>query len=85
MSCLPGMQCYEAYYHPTDCGCSGCISSSNVAYIGPNLPHTGVNTNDSLTVALEKIDTSISAASFLNAIAASPALKAQLCAIINQC
>jgi hypothetical protein len=79
------MQCYEAYYHPTNCGCGECISSTNVLYIGPNLPNSGVNTNDSITVALEKIDNKLSAESILEAIAANPTLTAQLCAIINQC
>jgi hypothetical protein len=81
MSCLPGMDCWEAYYHPP----GGAPTSNNVPYVGPNLPNSGVNTNNSLTVALEKIDSKMDAATILNAIAASPTLKAQLCAIINQC
>lgn len=86
MSCLPGMQCYDAYYHPADCGCNECIiNSDHVLYIGPNLPNSGVNTNDCLTTALEKIDSKLDAATILNEIAANPTLKAQLCAIINQC
>ena len=80
MSCLPGMQCYDAYYHPP---CT--TNSSTVLYVGPNLPNSGVNTNNTLTVALEKIDSKISAETILDAIAANPTLIAQLCEIINQC
>jgi hypothetical protein len=80
MSCLPGMDCWEAYYHPP-----GVPNSNTVLYVGPNLPNSGVNTNNSLTVALEKIDSKMDAATILNEIAANPTLKAQLCAIINQC
>jgi len=80
MSCLPGMDCYDAYYHPP-----GVCNSNTVLYVGPNLPNSGINTNNSLTVALEKIDNKLSAESILDAIAADPTLKAQLCAIINQC
>jgi len=83
MSCLPGMDCWEAYYyHPP-----GVPNSNTVLYVGPNLPNSGVNTNNSLTIALEKIDEklSVSAADVLAAIANDPILKAQLCTIINQC
>jgi hypothetical protein len=77
-------------YPPTptnkSCNCSDpCISTDDVYYAGPNLPNSGVNTNNSMTVALEKIDNKISAESILEAIAADPTLRAQLCAIINQC
>jgi hypothetical protein len=80
MSCLPGMQCWDAYYHPP-----GVTNSNTICYVGPNLPNSGINTNNSLTVALEKIDNKLNAESILDAIAANPTLTAQLCAIINQC
>ena len=54
MSCLPGTQCYDAYYHPP---CH--VNSDTVLYVGPNLPNSGVNTNNSLTVAIEKLDAAI--------------------------
>lgn len=65
MSCLPGMPCYTEIIYTTsqqDCGCGkGCkdsckISSSDITYIGPNLPETGIQTLDDLTTAIEKID-----------------------------
>lgn len=42
----------------TPCGsnCKTLYPSDGVCYSGPNLPGTGVQTNDSLTVALQKID-----------------------------
>jgi hypothetical protein len=39
----------------TDCEQS-CTSSNTVCYTGPNLPCSGVNTNDTITVVLQKID-----------------------------
>lgn len=47
------------------CGCSDPYSdktaSNDVKYTGPNLPGTGIETCDSLTVALQKIDNAITA------------------------
>jgi hypothetical protein len=45
------------------CGCntnSNCgVSSNDVTYVGPNLPHTGIQTLTDLTTALEQIDEAI--------------------------
>lgn len=45
------------------CYCDPCnvepISSNNVKYTAPNLPCTSIQTCDSLTVALQKIDEQI--------------------------
>ena len=42
------------------CGATGCAdapyNSNNTVYVGPNLPNSGVNTCDTLTTALEKLD-----------------------------
>jgi hypothetical protein len=48
-------------YPPTptnkSCNCSDpCISTDDVYYAGPNLPNSGVNTNDLLTEVIEKLD-----------------------------
>lgn len=43
-------------------GCSSIASSACVAYLGPNLSCSGVNTNDSIETALQKIDTHICSA-----------------------
>ena len=86
MACLPCEPCYSAYYHPVPIGCSNTmVTSNNTYYVGPNLPNSGVANGDCLTLALEKIDNNLSAASLLTAIAANPTLKAQFCAIVNDC
>lgn len=86
MACLPCNPCYSAYYHPVPVGCSNTmVTSTNTYYVGPNLPNSGVQGGDNLTLALEKIDNNLSAASLLSAIATNPTLKAQLCAIVNNC
>ena len=95
MSCLPGMPCYgpEVYaFYPR--GCCGesltCpVNSDIVIYSGPNLPSTGINTNDSLTIALQKIDVALSSDvlinTFLTGIATNPALQVAFCALVNEC
>jgi len=86
MACLPCEPCYSAYYHPVSVGCSNTmVTSNNTYYVGPNLPNSGVANGDCLTLALEKIDNNLSAASLLAVIEANPTLKAQLCAIISSC
>lgn len=95
MSCLPGMPCYgaEVYaFYPR--GCCGepltCpVNSDIVIYSGPNLPSTGINTNDSLTIALQKIDVALSSDvlinTFLTGLATNPALQVAFCALVDQC
>jgi len=46
------------YLKDCDCGCDN-VNSDNVTYYGPNLPCTGVNKDDSLSLALQKIDQAI--------------------------
>lgn len=68
--CVPGMPCYGGgndvriyYTYPKGCTTSQespyafPFSSNNLFYAGPNLPYTGIQTEDTLTVALQKIDT----------------------------
>lgn len=39
------------------CNCEDpCISTDDVYYAGPNLPNSGINTNDLVTVVIEKLD-----------------------------
>ena len=95
MSCLPGMPCYGpeiyAFYPKGFCNESlTCpVNSDIVIYSGPNLPSTGINTNDSLTVALQKIDLSLSSEAIINAflvgIATNPSLQFAFCVAVNQC
>lgn len=99
--CVPGMRCYDnsvIVYTTYPAGCSNCtgcgtitlpISSSYLFYGGANLPYSGVNTEDTLTVALQKIDERLSDANifsaFLSAISNNPELKIQLCEILSDC
>lgn len=95
MSCLPGMPCYgpEIYaFYPKGC-CNDSlvcpVNSDIVIYSGPNLPSTGINTNDSLTVALQKIDLSLSSEAIINTflvgIATNPGLQAAFCLAVDRC
>lgn len=43
---------------PNECG-NGLLSSKCVYYAGPNLPCSGINSNDSIELSLQKIDTQI--------------------------
>lgn len=48
----------------TICGCqevtpTSCIAADVITYVGPNLPCSGIQNNDTLTVALQKLDYSI--------------------------
>lgn len=66
---------------PFNANCLGCESdpcgpgstkstpSSNVKYVGPNLPGTGIQSCDTLTVVIQKIDAEILA--LKNAITSS--------------
>jgi hypothetical protein len=46
-----------------NCGCenkcNNTTGSDELSYSGPNLPGTGINTCDSITVAIQKIDQAI--------------------------
>ena len=89
------MPCYgpEIYaFYPKGC-CNESlvcpVNSNIIIYSGPNLPNTGINTNDSLTVALQKIDVALSSDALINTvltgIATNPALQVAFCALVEQC
>jgi hypothetical protein len=44
---------------PCGCGSTKSTPSSDIKYVGPNLPGTGIQSCDTLTVALQKIDAEI--------------------------
>jgi len=65
MSCLPGTPCYTSTIHTTGGLTGGCnidpcitlkLSSDSVLYTGPNLPCSGINPCDNMSLALQKID-----------------------------
>lgn len=66
--CLPGMPCYNTIVYTTyPKGCATTepspfslpLASDDLYYAGPNLPYTGIQTEDELTVALQRIDVKI--------------------------
>src|SRR6185436_4695771 len=74
--CVPGMNCFSntpsngcgcnniTFSISSPCGCSPfTIGSDFVIYTGPNLPNSSIVTNDTLTLALEKIDSAITGGS----------------------
>jgi len=103
--CVPGTPCYrgnDVIVYTTyprgctsssnNCSTSPCtfpISSDNLSYTGPNLPYTGIQTDDDITTALQKIDALLSSESifdlFITAIDNNPTLKALLCTKIGEC
>lgn len=97
--CVPGMPCYggnvKVYYTYPFCSTSQrcpttlAISSNNLYYTGPNLPYTGIQTDDSLTVALQKIDVQLNPEEifdlFITAIDNNPSLMSIFCSRIAAC
>jgi hypothetical protein len=85
MSCLPGINC--GGYQSNDCHHE--VNSNCVEYSGPNLPQSGIQTHDCLTLAIEKIDNKLDptalAQSILTAIANNVQLKSILCNILSEC
>ena len=63
MACAPGVPCNDPRrpfpLAGTDCDSSCPVDSNRVVYDGPNLPQSGVNTGDCLTISLEKLDDAI--------------------------
>lgn len=97
--CLPGMPCYKPVkvyttyangVKTTEAGpFSLPLSSDKLFYAGPNLPYTGIQTDMSITEALELINSKLSPTAifnlFLAAIDNNPSLKEQLCMRIIDC
>lgn len=64
MSCSPGTPCYNTQTVYSGCGNDPCnpnsrISCDGVVYSGPNLSCTGIESCDTLCVALQKLDDAI--------------------------
>jgi hypothetical protein len=94
MSCLPGMPCYDAYKiaypfaHDNPCAPS-CYNSSQIVYNGPNLPCTGIQSIDTVEVALQKIDDRMCSDEFvshiINTIENNDVLKTYFCQLVASC
>lgn len=97
MSCIPGMPCYNVdvvyTYYPSGCVSDGFlgypINSDYVYYSGANLPGSGVQFKDTLTAALQKIDSKITPVALTQAILSvletNPGYLAALCLLLTQC
>ena len=95
MACLPGMPCYDAYrfafpFAPSCDPCeTTCISSNRIIYNGPNLACTGIQSADSVEVALQKIDLRMCSEEFvshiMDTIENNPVLKAYFCQLVTSC
>ena len=95
MSCHPGTPCYNGgtTVYPKHCGVDPChvykTNTDNTFYNGGNLPCTGVNTCDSLTTVLQKIDNKLCptnlATAILNVILNNPGLLNQFCTLVSNC
>ena len=95
MACLPGMPCFgplvRVVYPPTcdPYATNTIIDSDHVEYQGDNLSCTGIQNCDTLTVALQKIDSKICSDDFvaqiIQTIANDPTLKAHFCELVSSC
>jgi len=97
MACVPGMPCYNAdivyTYYPSGCVYDGFlgypINSDYIYYSGSNLPGSGVQFKDSLTSALQKIDSKITPVAIVQSMIAilstNPGYLAALCLLLTQC
>lgn len=94
MACLPGMPCFGGgTTSPKGCGIDPCNMQTTgtdlVFYNGANLPCTAVDTCDSLTVALQKMDQklcpdAIATALFLS-ITNNLSIRNIFCSLVNNC
>ena len=82
---------YNPCYTPEGqtAGPAYCIGTNNVKYTGPNLPNTGIETNNNVTVALQKIDEALDPVELVQniiiAINQNPSLQVMFCALVNSC
>jgi hypothetical protein len=96
MACVPGTPCFEntvnAYY-PQQCNNGAFagypIPTSAVQYNGPALPNSGIDTGDTLTLALQKLDNALDPVelvqTLITVINQNPSLKVMFCTLVNSC
>ena len=84
MSCLPGMPCYNNFPDQTLCK-----SSDTITYTGDNLPCSGIQTGDTLTESIQKLDqkmcSSELAGQIIQQINDDPTLKFYFCQLVSEC
>lgn len=97
--CIPGSPCYKGndlityYTYPKGCSSSSSgpftlpLSSDNLYYSGPNLPNSEIETLDTVTVSLQKLDFKLTpselVAAIITAIEDDDDLRAALCTALN--
>jgi hypothetical protein len=96
MACVPGTPCFEntsnAYY-PQQCNNGAFagypIPTSAVQYNGPDLPNSGIDTGDILTLALQKLDNALDPVelvqTLITVINQNPSLQVMFCTLVNSC
>ena len=94
MSCLPGMPCHDSYRIAFPFACDNpcepvCLTSDRIIYNGPNLACTGIQSQDNLQVALQKIDNRLCSDEFISHIISTientPLLQAYFCQLVASC
>jgi hypothetical protein len=79
---------YTAYPKKANCG-RECIPTEMLCYNGPNLPNTGIENTNDLTLALQKIDNELNpnnlALAILQAINSSVSLQQAFCNLVANC
>lgn len=97
MSCLPGMPCFGNNPNnpsPINCGVDQCFTYKTTTdlthYVGPNLPCIDVNTCETLTTVIEKIDYALCgdnlATVFINTLITNTTLYNLFCSqVIRNC
>lgn len=97
--CVPGSPCYKGNdlitytTYPKGCTTSTAgpftlpLSSANVYYSGPNLPNSEIETLDTVTVSLQKLDYKLTpselVAAIITAIEGDDDIRTALCAALN--
>lgn len=90
-NCLPGMKCFGVVNPPRGCGIDPCFvyktGTDLVYYNGPNLPNTGIDTCDTLTLSLQKLDNALSSttltSNMISTLSTNNSLKNQLKLILG--
>jgi len=68
----------------TTCGCTHCTPSTSICYSGANLPNTGIQNNDTISVALQKIDNEFNSVTTTTTTTVAPPLYKVYTALLSQ-
>ena len=80
---------YTTYPKKSKCGSKECVPTDLVCYNGPNLPNTGIENTNDLTLALQKIDNELNPnnliIAILQAISSNVTLQQAFCEAVANC